>query len=393
MKYNKNRFSFFLTFSLALNVLFFFFLFRENQIRAKFWFLRTLGYLAPQQVPSFTDDLLVTEYSPKSVLDTTDRRGKKLPSFPVVETHGHLGPFFNTSPQAISKAMDEGNVKFFINLSFTTGEEFVKLRQEYRDPRIIHFSTFNWKRLQESENFVELMLADLKKDIENGTKGIKLWKNFGLTLKKPNGERLKLSDPILDPLFEECSKWGLIISIHTADPPAFFSPIDKYNERYEELIRHPEWSFYGKEFPSFEEVLKEREKLFSRHPNLKFVALHLGELAHSLEEAEKLLQNHPNVYLDIAARIDELGRQPYKSREFLIKWQDRIFFGTDGPVDIGKLEIYSRFLETSDEYFDYYPSHKPRKGFWKIYGLNLPKEVLEKIYYKNAYKFFKLEGK
>jgi predicted TIM-barrel fold metal-dependent hydrolase len=394
MKNNKNRIHFFLILSLLLNLILGVFLFRENQIRFKFWGLRVLGFLSPKSLPDFRDDLRITEFNPKPLLTgIEDGRPNKLPSFPVVETHGHIGRFFKTTPEGLTKSMDQAGIKFFINLSFTTGDDYVKLQKEYNDPRIVHFSTFNWKRMEESDDFVNLMLSDLRKDIENGSKGIKLWKNFGLSLKKKNGQRLKLSDPILDSLFQECAKHGLIISIHTVDPPSFFFPINSENERYEELIRKPEWSFYGTEYPSFEEVLEERNELFKRHKNLKFIALHFGEYAHDLEKAAKILEDHPNVYLDIAARIDELGRQPYRARDFFIKWQDRIFFGTDGPVDLGKFEIYSRFLETKDEYFDYYPNHKSRKGFWKIYGIELPKEVLEKIYYKNAYSFFNLGKK
>jgi hypothetical protein len=307
---------------------------------------------------------------------------------PVIETHGHLGKLFSTNPEDVSKKLTEYNIIKFINLSFTSGEEFIKMKKEYSDPRIIHFSTFNWKRLKEDNSF-ELLLQDVKQDIQNGSKGIKLWKDFGLYLKKKNGERLKIDDPELDPIFEECEKNGLIISIHTADPKAFFSEIDEKNERYEELVRHPEWSFASKEFPSQETVLKERNNRFKRHPKLKFIALHFGEYADDLVKARKLLLENPNVYFDIAARIDELGRQPEKTKKFFEEFRNRILFGVDGPPDSGKLEIYSRFLETKDEYFDYYPKHKPRKGFWKIYGLGLDKQILEKIYFKNAEEIYK----
>ncbi len=374
--------------SLILNILLvLFFVFPKNKIRLEILFYKIISVPTSGTVPDFKSTMLLEEFKPVSVLDNQDKRTSKYNSIPIIETHGHLGKMFKTSPTEQSEKFTKYNVKKFINLSFTTGEDFVNLKKEYNDTRIIHFSTFNWKRLSE-ENFSELMLEDLKLDIKNGSKGIKLWKDFGLYNKLKNGERLKMDDPRLDKLFEECAKNNLIISIHTADPFAFFSPIDEKNERYEELIRHPEWSFQDKKFPKFEEVLKERENLFKRHKNLRFVALHFGEYAHDLEKAEKLLSENPNVSLDIAARIDELGRQPEKAKKFFEKFQDRIFFGMDGAIDLGKLEIYSRFLETTDEYFDYHPSHKPRKGFWKIYGLGLKKEILEKIYYKNADKFY-----
>ena len=385
----KNKLNFLLILSLFLNLLLVFFLFPKNQIRAKFLVLRLFGsQTTTNHIPSISPLVLVQDFQPISILHSEDKRISKLPSMPVIETHGHLGKFFKTSPEEVSKQLTELGIKTFIHLSFTTGDEFLKLKKEYSDPRIIHFSTFNWKRLGE-ENGIQSMLSDLRQDIANGTKGIKLWKNFGLHLKKRNGERLKIDDPELDLLFVECEKAGLIISIHTVDPEAFFSPIDEKNERYEELLRHPEWSFYSSEFPSFETVLEERNNRFKRHPYLKFVSLHFGEHANDLTKAEKLLTENPNVYLDIAARIDELGRQPYRTKEFFTKFSERILFGVDGAPDKGKLEVYSRFLETRDEYFDYYPPHKPRKGIWKIYGLGLENSILEKIYYKNAEKLYK----
>ncbi|MBK8393955.1 MAG: amidohydrolase family protein [Leptospiraceae bacterium] len=384
----KNKLKILLFLSLFVNLVLAIFLFPKNQIRAKFFFYNILGYQTAKNPPSITNLVLVQDYDPISLLHSEDKRTSKLPIFPVMETHGHLGKFFKTSPEEVSKKLTELGIKQFVNLSFTTGEEFLKLKEEYSDPRIVHFTTFNWKRLEE-ENSIEKMLADLKKDIANGSRGIKLWKNFGLHLKKKNGERLKLDDPELDPIFQECEKQGLIISIHTVDPEAFFSPIDAKNERYEELLRHPEWSFYSSEFPSIETVLTERNNRFKRHPNLKFVALHFAEYANDLEKADKLLTENPNVFVDVAARIDELGRQPFKTKAFFQKFSERILFGVDGPPDRGKLEVYSRFLETNDEYFDYFPPHKPRKGFWKIYGLGLDKTTLENVYFKNAERLLK----
>lgn len=390
MKNNKNRISLLLGISLFLNLILFFFLFPKNKIRFRFLIMQVLGYTVPKSTPNLKSVLQLSEFQPISELETTYTR-IQFPSIPFIESHGHLGSYFKTTPESITKAMDQVPIQYLINLSLKTGQEFLKLKQEYNDPRILHFSTFNWKRVSESDDYPDLILNDLKEDIKNGTRGIKLWKDFGLYVRKRNGERLKLNDLSLDKIFQECANNNLVISIHTADPKAFFKPIDEKNERYLELMNHPEWSFSGEEFPKFEELMKEREELFKRHPNLTFVALHFGEFAHNLKEAEKLLQENPNVYIDIAARIDELGRQPYSAREFFIKWQDRILFGTDGPVDFGKLEIYARFLETKDEYFDYHTPYKPKKGFWKIYGLGLPKEILEKIYFKNAIKIFQLE--
>lgn len=385
----KNKMKILLFCSIFLNIILLLYSVPAIPIKIKFMIINAFGYITPSSAPIIKKHIFIEDYKPLPVLDSTDRRMNKLPLYPVFETHGHLGFPFSENPEEITKKLNDLGIFKFINLSFKTGKEYKNIKLKYNDPKIIHFSAFNWKRLKESENFIQLMLDDLKKDIANGSKGIKLWKDFGLMFKKKNGERLKMNDPILDPLFQECARSKLIIAIHTADPKSFFSPIDEKNERYEELLRHPEWSFASDEFPQLETVLKERDELFARHPNLIFVSLHFAEYANDLNKAEKLLENNKNVYLEFSARIDELGRQPFSTKKFFEKFQDRIFYGTDGTPDKGKYEIYSRFLETNDEYFDYTPPHKPRKGFWKIYGLGLNRQILEKIYFKNANNIFK----
>jgi predicted TIM-barrel fold metal-dependent hydrolase len=383
---------FFLTVSIVCNVILFLYTSSSFRIYVRFMIYQYFGFSVPDRIPKFAKDITITEFFPKPILNTEDIRLNKLPPYPIIESHGHLGKHFKTSPKVVFETMDRLNVKYMINLSFTTGESYLKLKAEYNDPRIIHFTTFHWKHLQDKKtNWADLMLSDLQKDIQNGTRGIKLWKNFGLDIKKPDGTRLTIDDPILDPLFKECEKAGLVISIHTVDPKSFFEPIDQFNERYEELLRRPEWAFDSEKYPDRKVVLQERNRLFQKHSRLTFVALHVAESAESLDDVALLLDQNPNVYIDIAARIDELGRQPYKARKFLTRYQDRILFGTDGPPEQGKYEVYSRFLETTDEYFDYHPSNKPRKGFWKIYGVFLDTVALEKIYYRNAEKVFRLK--
>jgi len=186
-----------------------------------------------------------------------------------------------------------------------------------------------------------------------------------------------------------------------ADPVAFFKPIDKNNERYDELSLAPEWSFYGGDYPSYEELMKERDEVVARHPKTIFLGIHLASYPESLESAAKLLDRCPNMYVDVAARIPEIGRHPVeKARAFFIKYQDRILFGTDIIVtpqglQLGSVSekppglqdalrffaIHRRYFETADRDFDH-PT--PIQGRWKINGINLPKPVLKKIYFDNA---------
>ena len=157
------------------------------------------------------------------------------------------------------------------------------------------------------------------------------------------------------------------VSIHTGDPEAFFHPTDAVNERYEELMENPRWSFYGPQFPSPEQLLEARNRVFARHPNTTFVSLHMG-WPENLDWAH-MLDQYPNVMVEFGAREAELGRQPRQTREFVLKYQDRIMFGTDNGMDEVMYRNHFRWLETADEYFDYWGY--PAQGRWKIYGLDL----------------------
>lgn len=173
--------------------------------------------------------------------------------------------------------------------------------------------------------------------------------------------------------------------IHITDPKAFFTPLDKYNERYDELGEHPDWLFYGPQFPKKDEIIAQRNRVIARHPNTIFVGAHMGNMPEELATVAKWLDAYPNFYVDIDARISELGRQPYTARKFFIKYQDRITFGTDTLPNAEAYRIYYRFLETDDEYFNPSGGHH-LQGRWNIYGIFLPDEVLEKVYHKNAEK-------
>jgi predicted TIM-barrel fold metal-dependent hydrolase len=195
-------------------------------------------------------------------------------------------------------------------------------------------------------------------------------------------------------MWDACGQLNMPVAIHVSDPIAFFSPTDRFNERYEELKNHPDWSFHGEDFPSNDELLAARNRVIAKHPKTQFVALHVGNFAENLQNVAENLDRFSNMFVDIAARIGELGRQPVTSRKFFDKYQDRILFATDAtphgdefPQQVfnDKLyEIYYRFLETDDEYFDYAPAKVPPQGRWRIYGINLSDAILRKVYYQNS---------
>jgi len=347
--------------------------------------------------------LPISRFAPEQALVPVERHLLDHPRFSPVEIHGHLFKLTPEKVKAVSAGLDRTGTRLFVDLALTTvtPEQYGELRRLTRsEPRIIHFPGLNWEHAKNDD--FDGIVHDLEAIVkQGGVRGIKIWKNFGLdvkaederflAVKTKNGKLLAIDDPRLDGVWDLCSKHHLIVGMHTADPPSFFRLPDAHNERYLELIRHPDWSFFNS--PPFEELLAARERLYRRRRDLTFIGQHFAELAHNLKEASRLLDENPNVYLDIAQRIDELGRQPYAARRFLIKYQDRILYGTDGAPDYEKARIYWRFLETDDEYFDYHPPHKPKKGVWKIYGLGLPESVLKKIYFQNAERLLSRAGR
>ncbi len=197
-------------------------------------------------------------------------------------------------------------------------------------------------------------------------------------------------------MWETAGNLAMPVFIHTADPDAFFTPTDRFNERWEELGNHPDWSFYGEDYPSKAELLAQRNRVIERHPNTKFVGLHVGNHPEDLSEVAEWLDRYPNFFVETGARLGALGRQPRAARRFFDRYQDRILFGTDAvplpqgeqtPQQVLKPEMfqaYFRFLETEDEYFDYSPAKTPPQGRWKISGIGLPDEILRKVYAENA---------
>jgi predicted TIM-barrel fold metal-dependent hydrolase len=205
---------------------------------------------------------------------------------------------------------------------------------------------------------------------------------------------VKIDDPRFDPMWDACGQLNIPVAIHISDPIAFFTPTDRFNERYEELAHHPDWSFYGRDFPSNRELIEARNRMIARHPKTRFIVLHVGNFAEDLGNVSENLDRFPNMRVDIAARVGELGRQPRTARAFFEKYQDRILFGTDAiphadnyPQQVfgdDLYRIYYRFLETDDEYFDYAPAKVQPQGRWRISGINLPESILVKVYNQNA---------
>ncbi len=333
-------------------------------------------------------ELKLRDWEPKSMLVTKTTIVEK-PRFPVIDIHNHLGGGRQTlTPERVQRyltEMDEAGVRTVVNLDGGWGDrlqETIEVLDKAHPGRFATFALVNFAGIDDAD-WPKREASRLAESFRQGAKGLKIDKRLGLIYRDKEGQILPVDDPRLDPIWETCGKHQKPVVIHVSDPAAFFTPLDRFNERWHELNEHPNWLFFGDKFPKREEILAQLHRVIERHPKTTFVNTHFGNNAEDLAAVGEKLDKYPNMLVDFDARISELGRAPYSARRFFVKYQDRILFGTDTTPRRDAFRIYYRFLETDDEYFNCAASHH-LQGFWMIYGLYLPDDVLEKIYHKNA---------
>ena len=334
--------------------------------------------------------LLLRDFQPDSMLHASHHNVDRA-RFPVFDVHQHVNDAMRIEdhlpPEEVVKRMDELNIKTIVILTGMWGDKLQHVIDEMVKPypgRFLVFTQIDWSRIDDPD-FAQEMVRQIDDGVRHGARGLKVLKDFGLGVRFRNGQLLAIDDPRLDPIWEECGRLGIPVSIHSGDPEAFFHPTDGKNERYEELMEHPDWSFYGPQYPSLESLLEARNRVFARHPKTTFVSLHMG-WPENLDWVEQMLKQHPNVYVEFGAREAELGRQPRRTRQLFLQYSDRIMFGTDNGPELEMYRNNFRWLETADEDFDYWGY--PGQGRWRISGLDLPDAVLEKIYHLNAERIF-----
>jgi len=349
-----------------------------------------IGYQAAQNAEQ-KKTLLLKDFHPVSMLHAEAHKVDRA-KFYVIDVHNHTNDAMRIEdhmpPEQVVRVMDNTNVKTVVILTGLWGQKLQGVIDEMVKPypgRFIVFTQIDWSKIDDPQ-FSQEMVAQLDDAVRRGARGLKVLKDFGLGVRDKTGKLVAVDDPRVDPVWEECGRLGIPVSIHVSDPEAFFHPVDNTNERYEELTEHPDWSFYGPQFPSKESILAARDRMFARHPHTTFVALHMANWPENLDYVSRLLDTLPNVMVEFGAREAELGRQPRRAREFFIRYQDRIMFGTDNGMEEEMYRNHFRWLETGDEYFDYWGY--PGQGRWKIYGMELPDGVLKKIYHENAEKLF-----
>ncbi len=347
-------------------------------------------------------EVLLKDYRPECLLNVAQRIPQRA-KFPVIDAHNHL--FGELPAEKIIEVMDAVGVETWVNVTGNTTMPLVnntytiarrdlkcfmdgyvrRYPGRFAALTMADFAQWDDPVLLKDDDFAKRCIDQLDADVAAGACGLKVTKELGLYFRDRAGELLHVDDERLAPVWEHAGKLRIPVLIHVSDPIAFFQPIDERNEHYLTLQEFPGWSFAGSKHGKWE-LLEQRNRMIARHPDTTFLLPHMANLPEDLGTVARLLDEHPNVVIDFSARIDELGRQPYTARDFFVRYQDRILFGLDMPVSAEAYRCYYRLLETRDEYFDY-PDYIGRFGVytrWKLYGLDLPDDVLKKVYHENA---------
>lgn len=343
--------------------------------------------------------MLLTNFHPRPSL-VTRVTSIECPRFPAIDAHDHLMPGFGDwlkrPLSELLDLLDRANVRVFVDLDGCWGENLFHSHLDYfKNPAPTRFRTFcgiDWSHWSElGDTFGDWAAQKLREHARQGADGLKVWKDFGLHVRDHHGGLVAVDDSRLDVVWAVAGELGLPVTFHVGDPVAFFDPLSPTNERWEELQAHPDWHFPSPAFPPFHSIVNGMANVVRRHPKTIFIGAHVGCYAENLAWVAHLLDECPNFFIDISARIGELGRQPYATRRFFMRYADRILFGTDASPILDFYRLYARFLETDDEYFNYGTEETPAQGRWQIYGLYLPDDVLKNIYFNNAARLFKTE--
>ena len=357
----------------------------ETESRDAERFRRATGFWIPiPEAPPGEDALLLRDYQPREQIVAahhTPQRAK----FPAINFHCH---FRDQDPARLVAEMDECGVKAAVNMGVGTGWPFDEMRDRFVKPypdRFMLFASISWDEVLAHKDFGAKAAEAFERAAAKGARGLKLWKNLGLTVRLPDGGLLAIDDPRLDPLYAKAQELDLPVCFHTVDPPAFHWPLDRHNPCYLQLVNRPHWHFHGPQFPGRDIPLEQRNRAIERFPGVTFIGAHFGSDSTNLPRLERLLERFPNFHVDLSARIRYLGRQPYSARRFFLRFADRVLFGTDGAPTASQSRPYYQFLETQDECF------RQRPEQWDyLYGIHLPDDVLEKVYYQNAARILKI---
>jgi predicted TIM-barrel fold metal-dependent hydrolase len=333
------------------------------------------------QAPEFAPPSIV-DYRPRSTLVVEEHLVPRA-KFPVVDVHGHQGLTTQEQINSVVAELDKLNVRVYMPADNLSGERLqatlAAINASPHKDRFALWGGVNFNNV--GPGWGARAAQQLEADIRAGAIGVgEISKSLGLTIRKADGTRLAVDDPELDAVWRKAAELNVPIFIHTAEPGEFFQPLDMHNERWLELALFRDRRNYEPEQVKFDQLMTERDNMIRRNPRTTFIVAHFGWHANDLPRAAKMLDEFPNVVVELGAVLYDFGRQPRAAREFFIKYQDRILFGKDS-FQPSEYPYYWRVFETADEYFDYYRGYH---AFWKLYGMDLPDDVLRKVYYQNA---------
>jgi uncharacterized protein len=325
--------------------------------------------------PGPMDTILVKDYAPRSSVVTKETFVPKA-KYPVIDCHVHVEARTPGQVAEWVKTMDEVGMETSIVLTGAVGAEFdalVDLLPKAYPGRFLLYCGIDSIGIDKPD-YSKRIVTELVRCHDKCARGV------GEIVDKGSGfpRGLHPDDSRLDAFWEKCAELKMPVSLHVADHPSCWTPLDVYQERTPD---YQHFNQYGKNVPSYDEMINIRNRTLEKHPQTIFISCHLGNQGHDLEKLSLALDKYPNLYLDTSARDYEMGRTPRASSKFLAKYQNRIVFGTDQDREKSMYQIHWRLYETADEYI------VGRVG-WRYYGLELPDPVLESIYRKNAKRIF-----
>jgi predicted TIM-barrel fold metal-dependent hydrolase len=327
----------------------------------------------------------ILDYRPRSTLLAPAHPVQRA-KYPAIDFHGHpQGSLGSVEALAgLGASLDGLNIRLMVAANNISGDALkrtvatINASPQMKD-RVRVLTGISFQNV--GPGWAERAIAQLEADVAAGAVGVgEIGKGFGQSTRKADGSRLALDDPDLKPIWDACARLRLPVFIHTGDPPEFYKPLDYTNERWLEMALFPNRQISPDQHPNFDELMKERDNLFRNNPKTTFVAAHMGWHANDLGRLGRMLTEMPNLYTEVGAVLYDIGRQPRVAHDFFVRFQDRILFGKDS-FQPEEYPYYWRVFETRDDYFDYYRDYH---AFWKLYGIDLPDEVLKKVYYKNA---------
>lgn len=355
-------------------------------------------------IPIWSRRLPLYHYVPEPALQTPTTPIER-PRFPVIDFHNHLGrlvpgaSFSGTwSKRPVNELvaeLDRSGVQTVVDLDGGYGDQLCRELERYHQPypdRFLVFAGIDYNAFEHQSDPGAYLAHQLQQSAAAGAHGLKIWKLLGLHMRDKHGRLIAVNDQRLDPLWAAAGELNLPILMHVGDPLAFFRPFNRHNERWEELDAHPDWRYWGKNLPALETLLDQFRDVVVRHPQTTFIGAHVGCYAENLAWVGEMLDTCPNYYVDISARLAEIGRQPYTAHDFFTHYADHILFGTDSPPDVATYRLYYRFLESRDEHFDYSTRTRPPQGRWQISGIQLSDGVLDQLYSLNAARVLRLPG-